>query len=202
MYFPEMMRRRNYKKKENGENYLTYSIYYDEIAEDCQYRCVYCDVMISELGGESMHLDHFCPQRHFAHLENDPMNLVLACPKCNQLKSDWWPEKDGTSQNGVNGFIDPFSSRRLDYFRVEESGLLVAIKPPSQYIIKLLALNRPTRCQIRRARRIKATAFKLLDQVIDEMARLSGASDLEIKEKLPILSNALAKIREMLQVVI
>lgn len=202
MYFPELVRRKNYKTKSDGKNYITYSTYYEEIAEDCQHRCVYCDVLIAELGGESMHLDHFRPQKHFLHLASDPTNLVLACPYCNQLKSDLWPEKDGTSENGVNGFVDPFGCRLLDYFQVEDGGALLPLQPPAQYIIGILALNRPTRKQIRRARLIKARAMGLLDQVQSEIINLAVANEAEIRQRLPVLSDALARIRDMLHTVL
>ncbi|WP_167351325.1 HNH endonuclease [Collimonas fungivorans] len=198
MYFPKIARRTAYKTKKNGERYATYSAYYEEIAEDCQHRCVYCDVLVVEVGGESMNLDHFRPKNHFPELENDPCNLVLACPKCNQLKSDWWPEKDGTAQDGLNGFVDPFNEHLLDYFRIDEGGNLESLRKPSQYMIDLMALNRPTRRHIRRARSLRAAAFALFDQINAEISTLSTRPSDEVLVRLPILSDALVSIRQML----
>lgn len=198
MYFPKIARRPAYKTKKNGEKYTTYSAYYDEIAEDCQHRCVYCDVLVAEVGGESMNLDHFRPQKHFPELENEPENLVLACPKCNQLKSDWWPEKDGNAKDGLNGFVDPFSEQLRTYFDVDERGSLNPLRQPSRYMIDMMALNRPTRCHIRRARSVKAAAFVLFDKINDEISVLLAQPTEEIKMRLPVLSNALVKIRRML----
>lgn len=199
MYFPQIKRRSVYKVKKDGEKYLTYSAYYDEIAEDCQNRCVYCDVLAAEIGGESMNLDHFRPQKHFPELGAEPTNLVLSCPKCNQLKSDWWPEKDGTANGGQNGFVDPFSEHMLTYIKVENSGLMTSLKIPSQYMIDLMALNRPTRQQIRRSRKVRADAFQLMDSICCELIAMSAKPLSEIQPRLLVLSNALKDIRALLE---
>lgn len=199
MYFPQLTRRKNYKTKADGSFYSTYSEYGGEIAEDCQERCVYCDVLLNEIGGEGMHIDHFKPQKHFPELESVPFNLVLACAKCNRLKSDWWPEKDRTSSSGKNGFVDPFSNPMNSYYKVEANGSITALKDPSLYMINLMALNRPIRCRIRQARRLRAEAHKMIDVVSSEMMALTSRPRKEIEEKLPRLSAALTKAKQMLQ---
>lgn len=198
MYFPAISRRLAYKTKADGTKYAAYTAYYDEIAQDCAHRCVYCDVLIAEIGGESMHLDHFRPQKYFPELGNDPCNLVLACPRCNQLKSDWWPEKEGTANGGLNGFVDPFLQPMLNYVKVDSTGSLVSINNPSNYMISLMALNRPTRRNIRRARAIKAKAYELFDQINDEISNLILLPDDEMRLRIPVLSDALRTIRKML----
>jgi hypothetical protein len=198
MYFPAITRRLAYKTKIDGTKYASYSAYYDEIAQDCAHRCVYCDVLIAEVGGESMHLDHFRPQKYFPELGNDPCNLVLACPRCNQLKSDWWPEKEGTANGGLNGFVDPFKEPMLKYVDVDNAGNLRPLSHPSRYMIDLMALNRPTRRNIRRARAIKAKAYALFDHINGEIEALNSLSEDEMRLRVPILSDALRKIRIML----
>lgn len=199
MYFPKMTRRAAYKVKENGEKYKTYSAYYDEIAEDCQNRCVYCDVLVKEVGGESMNLDHFRPQNHFPELGADPTNLVLSCAKCNQLKSDWWPEKDGTADGGRHGFVDPFAEHMLTYIRVEDDGAMASLKIPSQYMIDLMSLNRLTRKQIRRARRVRTEAFEVMNDLCNEINAISSKPVEEIRIRLPVLAQALHDIRKLLE---
>ncbi len=198
MYFPVISRRAAYMTKRDGTKYASYSVYYDEIAQDCAQRCVYCDVLIEEVGGESMHLDHFRPQKHFPELENDPCNLVLACPRCNQLKSDWWPEKEGTANGGLHGFVDPFEESMLKYFEVDDAGVLQPLSHPSKYMIGLMALNRPTRRNIRRARAVKAKAYALFDKINNEIELLASFSDDEMRLRIPVLCDALRKIRSML----
>jgi hypothetical protein len=201
VYFPKITRRDSYKAKANGEFYASYLEYYDEISEDCQYRCVYCDVMLKEIGGEGMHVDHFRPQKYFPELATIPGNLVLACQKCNLRKSNWWPEKTGTESNGKCGFVDPFSLNRHEYFSVDQFGAVVAGKQPAQYIIDLLILNRPTRCSIRRTRALKYQGMELLNAVEQEMEVLVTKTEAEIRARLPILSEALAQIRGLLNLI-
>lgn len=92
------------------------------------------------------HIDHFRPQKHFPHLENQATNLVWACCRCNLLKRDYWPAlKLGEHEtiDGLCGYIDPFEVDRNEYFQVTDNGELEGLKAPSKYLIERLALNRP-----------------------------------------------------------
>ncbi len=153
VFFPKIERRDNYSTKANGDNYVDYHHYAEEVAEDCQQRCVYCDITLTEDGGEGMQLDHFRPQKHFPELGSDPYNLVLSCANCNRLKSAHWPIKDGdNSHDGSAGFVDPFEEDRMTVFNVSIAGSVETIKGPAEYEIKLLHLNRPSRVAVRQRR--------------------------------------------------
>jgi|ERR1035438_9747093 hypothetical protein len=149
LFFPSLKRRRSYSTKGNGRfysyRYFRESFQY-EIAEDCACRCVYCDVHENEVGGrEQMEIDHFRPytRKGFEHLEDNPDNFHHACGRCNLLKSDKWPSAHPTEpHDGIVGFIDPFADNRRLYFRVAADGELTAQRPPAQYLIRVLALNR------------------------------------------------------------
>ncbi len=154
LFFPLLKRRIKYEGKGDGKR-STYSDYHDEIQEDCQHRCVYCDITVQEHGYEGMQLDHFRPEIRFPRLQNDPNNLVLACPKCNRLKWHNWPceiDENKPSYSGDVGFIDPFGEDRWSFFSVDEDGKLVPIQHPATYIMNLLNLNRKARVQVRRKR--------------------------------------------------
>lgn len=198
MHFPALVRRKNYRTKPCGNYYADYRIYKDEISEDCKHRCVYCDAKLEEIGGEGMHLDHFKPQKYFPELSSDPNNLVLACAKCNQLKSDWWPEIAERSNKGLHGFIDPFEKDKLKYFSVNEKGELTSIKPPSAYFIDLLLLNRLTRVNIRRRRIITSKANSLMESIISEMESLNKQPIEVIEKRIPILAAALSEVRQLI----
>jgi uncharacterized protein (TIGR02646 family) len=198
MHFPEIIRRSEYKKTRNGTYYADYREYLIEISEDCKHRCVYCDAQLEEVGGEGMHLDHFRPQKHFPELANTPENLVLACARCNQLKSDWWPEKSGNSNNGQHGFIDPFDKDKSTYFEVDLKGEILAKRPPSAYIIELLSLNRVSRIRIRRQRVLTHRANQLIEKICQEMNELQGQSLEVILQRLPILAKALQEVRVLI----
>ena len=51
--------------------------------------CGYCGVSETTVGGE-LTLDHYRPRSAGGSDEFD--NLVYACIKCNQYKSDYWPD--------------------------------------------------------------------------------------------------------------
>jgi len=198
MYFPKISRRVNYKRARHGGYYSGYHEYFEEIAEDCQRRCVYCDVILEEIGGEGMHLDHFRPQKSFPELNNSPLNLVLACAKCNQLKSDWFPEQNEIDTGQACGFVDHFEVDRLEYFNVDELGRVVGLRPPANYMIELLCLNRDSRRAIRRVRAVKRLAFDVMAQIEAELLNFSRDLEQVTPEKLNVLAGALGDIRKML----
>jgi hypothetical protein len=170
LFYPLIKRREKYSTRPDGAYYSDYNHYHGEIAEDCQQRCVYCDIRHNEIGYEGMVLDHFRPQKHFQTLINMPDNLVLSCPKCNRLKSDLWPvgNECSSTHDGMCGFIDPFIEPMSNYFEVLEDGELKTIKPPAPYIEKVLVLNRKSRKQVRLLRIISYKIKKLLNEMESE----------------------------------
>lgn len=173
LFFPRLSRRGKYSKTEKGRYYADYGMYRKEIREDCLGRCVYCDIHENETGGaESMELDHFRPKKYaeFAHLINDPHNLVWACRGCNRFKGPNWPAigTQGSKINTGEGFIDPFAENRLDYLKVLPGGKIVSIKPPGEYEIKLLVLNRVARKRMRELRLIKESWITELEMQAKE----------------------------------
>jgi hypothetical protein len=158
LFFPALTRRDAYSVKANGEFYI-YSHYKTEIAEDCQHRCVYCDVEADEVGGaEAMQLDHFRPESfpEFELLINDPRNIHYACGRCNLWKSDLWPARDTNStHNGSEGFVDPFAEDRRSYFEVKPDGAIQPLQVPASYMIRLLRLDREFLRKLRELRILK-----------------------------------------------
>jgi uncharacterized protein (TIGR02646 family) len=175
-FFPRIARRAAYSTKANGEHYEDYHRYDAEIAQDCQHRCVYCDITLEEDGGEGMHVDHFRPRKHFPHLGNDPANLVLACANCNLLKSAHWPMTDpDITHDGNVGFVDPFEEDRLTVFGVSTAGRIEAVKGPADYGIQLLQLNRPSRVAVRQRRHQQDRVRVLCEKLAERMKRLHAA---------------------------
>jgi hypothetical protein len=158
LFFPALTRRDAYSLKSNGEFYA-YSHYREEVAEDCQHRCVYCDAEANEVGGpEAMQLDHFRPESYpeFAHLINDPRNIHYACARCNLWKSNWWPARGSdNTHNGTDGFVDPFSEDRRSYFEITTDGTIKPLRAPAVYMIGLLRLDREFLRKLRELRILK-----------------------------------------------
>jgi len=194
MFYPQIIRRKQYKSSSLGTPFADYRVYYDEISEDCDFRCVYCDILLRENGGEGMHLDHFRPQKLFPELSKSPENLVLACPKCNLLKSDYWPNENLCSSH----FIDPFKITRSDHFKIIEDGKVYGLSSQSDYMITILSLNRLSRCAVRKMRTLKREATQLIAHIEIELLNLDTTSpDFQIQQ-LHSLASALKEIRLML----
>lgn len=169
LYFPRLERRKTYS------TFSAYREYRQEIREDCQGRCVYCDAHENEIGGaESMTLDHFRPKDKFGHLAHDPSNLVWSCQTCNRNKSNYWPAI-GTTSTFVKrgGFVDPFTEDMHEYFSIEASGELIPLKRPARYLIQTLKLNRQGVKVLREARRVlcesRAARLRKLSHYIREL---------------------------------
>lgn len=198
MFYPDLTRRADYKRTRHGHYYSNYYAYKEEIDEDCQNRCAYCDITLEEHGGEGFQLDHFRPQAHFEILSNDPNNLVCSCPKCNRSKSDFWPENYPEVR-----FIEPFETNRVDLFEFADNGNLLAAKDSiSRYQIELLNLNRPSRNQIRRGRLAKQRVGKLLELVDQQMASVTQLLDEHLTEGKPLdpkVTELVICCREMIQ---
>ncbi len=183
LFFPLLKRRGAYRTKRTGEYYASYHEYKQEIREDCLGRCVYCDCHENELdGSEQMNLDHFRPRKYKEHenLISNPHNLIWACAGCNRLKLDDWPAL-GLEETfvGDTGYLDPFVTKRCDYFAVESHGEIVPLQPPAAYIIIRLELNRLSR---RNKRKERHDAHKLVENLTYRIDQLRSKDNLTHEE--------------------
>lgn len=179
LYYPPL-KRQNIEKyyKTNGRFYAKYNCQknYDNVAKDCQYRCVYCDAHIDECGGEPFSLDHFRPIEVFGNkfdgvLKVHPFNLHFSCQKCNVLKTNDWKgcrvTKDGVTYVSGQGYIDRFLVDITDYLEVDGDGFIRCRNNngPAKYMIGKMLLNRTNRVYLRKRREVKFKAeriYKLL----------------------------------------
>lgn len=199
-FYPEVIRCKSYAVKECG-GYYGYSHYKDQIHKDCQYRCVYCDVRLDECGHEGFALDHFRPQEKFPKLKNNPNNLVVACARCNRSKSAHWPVDITLNVSYLDnvGFIDPFEFNRLDFFSVKICGTVVPKKDPSDYLIKLLGLNRPSRVVVRKNRLLQRRIDDLImlaEKIIDEIIESGVLTELSW-DKLRTAKAVISSVRQL-----
>lgn len=194
MFFPNLTRRKESDYHHTGGKfYADYTQNYEKISKDCLHRCIYCDILTEEMGGEGMQLDHFRPQKYFSDLKAHPCNLCLACPKCNRLKSDDWPcekYKDSPSFVGGLGYLDPFNIDRSKYLRVDNDGQIKPKDGPVKYMIEKMFLNRQSRTQIRRRRllakkkeQLSASITKLMEQLLQD-TKVVGSQSKDFSQRL------------------
>jgi len=89
-------------------NKTRYQSYRQELQEDFNARCGYCDDHES-WKNSFYEIDHFIPKILLSENEHaDYNNLVFSCRYCNNSKSNKWPTNDRVHCNdGKIGFIDP-----------------------------------------------------------------------------------------------
>ncbi|MCU6193892.1 hypothetical protein [Enterobacter sichuanensis] len=184
IFYPKLVRKepQHYHNK-NGVFYANYLENYNNVAEDCLHRCVYCDATEMECGGDNFSLDHFRPKQVFVNLFNGilithPHNLYLSCQKCNVLKSNDWKgsidEIDGPSYINKQGYIDRFKDNTSDFMKVTESGEIISVNDegPADYMIKKMLLNRSNRIYLRKKRIIDSKINELNKIITDKMENL------------------------------
>jgi hypothetical protein len=100
-----------------------------------------------------------------------------------------WPALGtaGTVHRGC-GYIDPFQEDRNDYFEVLPNGELKGLKPPADYMIRMLALNRPAPRLVRQKRELAYQSLQLLNlqqkMIISEIRQLTKMlSDVQDEEQ-------------------
>jgi hypothetical protein len=198
MYFPELTRSdEDVYHNQNKTFYANYQNNYAQVSEDCQNRCVYCDITVDECGGDKMQLDHFRPQEHFSQLDTHPHNLYLSCPKCNRLKTSDWPcckiNKDAPSFIGKIGYLNRFTHNAQNYLKVEDDGRITQLAGPVEYMINKMRLNRSSRVNIRRKRRLEfkktqiLEAIELISSKLMEDSKKGLITQLEMIEKIKLI---------------
>jgi hypothetical protein len=175
MFYPDIYRRPSYKRKKNGDYYSSYSEYYSEILADCLERCVYCDIELTESGGEGFQLDHFKPTNTLK--DNSPSNLVISCSKCNRLKSAHWPNDPAL---GIDGFLDPFTLGRSSHSTIRADGTLKDESLVMGLQIKYMQLNRPARVLMRKRRLQRSRANKLNLAIKERLGLMIRENDLRM----------------------
>ncbi|EID4374651.1 TPA: hypothetical protein I7203_22435 [Vibrio vulnificus] len=181
LFYPALSRKDiNHYFKSEGEFFSTYGCKtnYDNVAQDCLNRCVYCDIHIDETKSEKFSLDHFRPQNIFKDkfqiLCIHPFNLHLSCQKCNALKSDDWKgcleTQDGPSFFANKGYIDRFQVHASDHFEVNSEGKVLSINKsgPAEYMIGRLLLNRTSRVYTRKLRIVLHKAQRVKHMLVEK----------------------------------
>lgn len=94
------------------------------LKDDFQNICGYCGKN-SYIMHERFHIDHFVPVKIAPERKEDYYNLVLACPKCNLVKSSKWPTEDKAVSHDENrGFVDPATEEYDKHIERNECGYI------------------------------------------------------------------------------
>ncbi len=96
----------------------------DMLSDDFHNICGYCG-KDSHIMHERFHIDHFTPVKIAPERKEDYYNLVLACPKCNLVKSGKWPTEDkNIMHDEEKGFIDPATEEYDKHIERTEEGFI------------------------------------------------------------------------------
>lgn len=149
---------------------------FEAVRQRYRQSCGYCGVTETTVGGE-LTLDHYQPLSAGGSDELD--NLVYACMKCNQYKSDFWPDDADLAQGRrllQPGIDDAFLHMSED----EATGRLHGLTPTGAFHITVLRLNRPQLVAHRLARRLQRILeekVRLLEQQNAELERTIAAQE-------------------------
>jgi hypothetical protein len=149
---------------------------FEAVREQYQRSCGYCGVTETAVGAE-LTLDHHRPQA--AGGGDEPGNLVYACIKCNQYKSDFWPD-DVDLEQGRRILHPGIDNLSVHLVEDENTGYIRGLTPTGVFHITLLRLNRPQLVAHRLACRLQVILeekVRLLEQQNSELERTLAAQE-------------------------
>lgn len=124
---------------------------HNEVRRRYDFRCGYYGVSETDSGSE-LTVDHFQPTSAGGTNEDD--NLVYACPRCNQYKSDFFP--DASDLQAVRRILHPLRDDLNAHYRVDAmTQWLIPLTPTGAFHIELL-LNRAPLIAARQQREMMA----------------------------------------------
>ncbi len=169
------------KRRDNPAKREKYSSHKNDLREDFNRRCGYCDDTDFRRI-RSFAIDHFVPKtpKDFTHdvKPNFYYNLVYACFFCNGAKSNKWITKDASIHNdGKQGFIEPTSEDYTNLLKRDKDGSIICNgvnADLSQYIIEELKLWYPVHritWRIEKVNNLKIKVASAINEVVDEIKR-------------------------------
>jgi hypothetical protein len=135
--------RSDVQKKKN------YADYRDDLRFDFWYSCAYCNLCESEAMGIGFEIDHYLPTEHFQQLVSDYNNLFWSCEKCNNYKSDYFPDKEQIDKGNYIIRADEDDQSNHMYL---ENYIMKQKTGTGNFNIEILILNRKMLQRIRKIR--------------------------------------------------
>jgi hypothetical protein len=107
----------------------------EKVRRRARFGCEFCGVTETDSGGE-LTTDHFRPGSKGG--DDSPDNLIYGCVRCNQYKSDYWPENDGDTM-----LWNPRPENADAHFPELDDGRLCPLTETGSLTLRRLRLNRP-----------------------------------------------------------
>lgn len=153
---PESPRLR--RRKEAAESLYRHEQIRQGLKDMFSSKCAYCESEIEYVAYP--HIEHFKPKSLYPEFCFSWENLMLACPRCNHEKRDFFPQ-----ENEGGPFINPTREDPNDFFLFEydqETGTANVIpkenSPRASVTIERIGLNRPELVK-RRSKFIRELTF-------------------------------------------
>lgn len=124
---------------------------HEQVRQRYEGRCGYCRVSEIDAGGE-LTVDHHQPVA--AGGEDSADNLVYACYRCNQYKTDCYPDEEEREQG--HRILHPLLDDLTLHYYENEYGRLIPLTETGRYHITILRLNRPQLVEHRLRKHIAA----------------------------------------------
>lgn len=131
----------------------------ERIRQRAGFACEYCGVTETDTGGE-LTIDHFQSQSKGGR--DDMGNLVYCCHRCNEYKSDYWPQEPD-----VPPLWNPRQEKADLHFVELANGHLYATTAVGTLTLNRLRLNRPALIANRLQRRNRSEEQGLLTRLRD-----------------------------------
>jgi hypothetical protein len=160
-----------------------YSQYKQELKEDFNNRCGYCNDSDHWTGGwRFFQIDHFIPQKYLKEISpNDYSNLVYTCFFCNNSKRAKWLSQNEQIQfvEGV-GFVNPKEIDYCNHIYRDLNGNILPSGPIGAYIIKELKLNLKRHSIIWNLEKLEI----VFDEMIKEYEKAENTVSPELKSQI------------------
>jgi hypothetical protein len=124
---------------------------------------------------------------------DDLANLVYCCPTCNRLKGDYWPSTDALTS--PHRLLHPGQDDLAQHLREDADGHLRALSATGTFHLERLRLNRPPLVALRQARREVARLRGALAEAQAEQRQLR-ARMATLERDLEDVLNQLARLTE------
>ncbi len=160
----------------------------EQVRQRAGFACEYCGVTETDTAGQ-LTLDHFHPRARGG--SDAPDNLLYCCHRCNEYKSDYWPQTPG-----AQALWNPRQEAAQNHFLELADGSLYAINATGRFTLNCLRLNRPPLVAYRLRQRQGREEWYLLARLHDMVALVGQAQ----RQQTALLQEHRVLLQEQLRV--